>query len=250
MNAALEKEVPSWVWWTVGGVTLGTIAGLAVWLGRRPRYDWLLRRAGAPAELLILAAIQRYTESRGNPRAGLGRPELFPSWAEPRNAPRAAQVAESEAAMRGYDNNRAAYEESPFPRRMWIFGSGGAYGMLPSSALAPFRRTDTLRRGRVTPYDVFNPWRSTVMFLDYVHRVSRREEYRAMPAKHQTVLALKRGLAKPSLAWDYNESYERSRKSRQNAEEAAAALGIPKSALSRQVPREWPRYRGAQELLG
>lgn len=247
-SATTEPAVPGWIWWALGGAAL-TGLGLVVFAGRSPGYDRLLARTGAPAELRILAALQRHTESRGNARAGLGQVELFPSWAQPRNAPREQQIAESEAAMSAYDRNRDAYEESPYPRRMWIFGSGGPYGLIPGNALAPLRKTETLRAGKVTPYDVFNPWRATVLFVDYVWRLMQRDEVRAMREQHRNVLALKRGLAKPSLAWDVAEEFARSRSVRRRAIEAAQALGMTEDVLYRTIPLEWPDYPGAQELI-
>jgi hypothetical protein len=249
VNSEASPAVPRWVWWSLAGVAVASTVGVVVHLARSPGYDRLLARTGAPAELRTLAAIQRYTESRGNPKAGLGRPELFPWWAEPRNASREQQEHESNAAATGYDNNADAYDESPFPRRMWIFGSGGPYGLIPSSALAPWRDTDELRRGRVTPYDVFNPWRATVFFVDYVHRLVKRDEFRNLPPEHRTILALKRGLASPALLADYSETQARSRTVRRRAIEAAAALGIPEVALEQRVPLEWPDYPGARELV-
>ena len=245
-EAELER-VPTWVWWTVAGVAVGSIVGVALYSARSPGYDRMIARAGAPKAIKILGAVQRYTESRGNPKSGLGIPERFPWWAEPRNAPRNLQVAESEAAEDGYDYN-VSYGESPFPRPMWTFGSGGPYGMLPSSALAPYRRTDELRRGRVTPYDVFNPWRATVFFVDYVHRLVERF-FDDLPPEHRTVMDLKRGLASPKLVMDFSETQTRSKRSRANSEEAVEALGLDPSVLETPVPREWPKYRGARELV-
>ncbi len=249
MSAEVEP-VPPWVWLALIGTAIGSLAGVGLWFARSPRYDWFLRRTGAPREIQVLAAIQRYTESRGNPKAGLGRPELFPSWAQPSNASRDKQLAEANAAAQAYDRNREAYEESPYPERMWVFGSGGAYGLIPANALAPFRGTDALRRGRVTPYDVFHPWRSTVLFVDYVWRVMQRKEYRELAPEHRTVLALKRGLAQPSLAWDFSEQHARSRSVRRRALGAVEALGISERFLDLKVPLEWPNYPGAKELLG
>ena len=249
MTTAIEPGVPRWGWWTAAGIAVGAITGLTIRVARGSSNDILLARTGAPTELRTLAALQRYTESRGNPKAGLGQLELFPSWAQPRNAPRSQQVAESEAAMHAYERNRDAYKESPYPRRMWIFGSGGLYGLIPADALAPFRNTDALRLGKVTPYDVFNRWRSTVLFVDYVRRLTQRPEFRAMREQDRNTLALKRGLAKPSLAWDVSEEFERSRTVRRSAIEAANALGIDESELYRPIPIEWPNYPGALELL-
>ena len=198
MQAESGKKIPGWVWWTTAGVAIGSLLGIGIYAARRPSYDRLVERTGAPDVIKILAAIQRQTESRGNPKAGLGRPELFPWWAEPRNASRERQEAESAAAERGYEYNRDSYGESPFPKRMWIFGSGGPYGMLPSTALGPWRNTEELRAGKVTPYDVFNPWRSTVFFVDYAYRLATKHLKNLEPAD-RTLLALKRGMASPRL---------------------------------------------------
>lgn len=249
MTAAAEPGVPRWVWWTAAGVAVGSAVALTIRAARAPSWDRLIARTGAPPEIKILGALQRYTESRGNPKAGLGRVELFPWWAEPRNAPRDQQIHESEAAAQAYDRNVESYGESPYPRRMWIFGSGGAYGLLPASALAPWRGTDALRRGKVTPYDVFNPWRSTVFFVDYVHRLVKRSEFRSLPADHRTILALKRGMASPGLLTDTGEHEARSRTVRRRAIEAAAALGIDEDKLYTRVPLDWSDYRGAKELV-
>ena len=241
------EDTPSWVIWSAIGASLASVVGSVLYFARNPRYDRLVRRTGAPEILAVLAAIQRYTESRDNAKAGLGQPELFPWWAEPRNAARETQIAESEAAGRGYDRNQS-YGESPFPRQMWAFGSGGPYGMLPSTALAPWRRTDALRRGQVTPYDIFNPWRATVFFVDYAHRLTTKE-LNELPAKHHTLLALKRGMASPRLVRDVDEVQARSRRTRENVEKAIAALGLPARVIDAPIPLEWPDYPGARELV-
>lgn len=244
-----EAGLPTWLWFAVGAAALGGLVGSIVWMARAPNYDRLLARTGAPVELRPLAALQRYTESRGNPKAGLGRPELFPGWAEPRNALREEQIAESDAAAVAYDRNQDAYIESPYPRRMWIFGSGGPYGLIPANALAPWRRTDTLRRGKVTPYDVFNPWRATVFLVDYVKRLVDRPAFRDLPPSSRNLLALKRGLASPDLVADYEEHRARSRTVRRKAGEAAKAVGLHEDVLYTKVPLVWPDYPGATRLI-
>jgi hypothetical protein len=250
VNTRLQVNAPAWVWWVAGSFVLGGIVGAVILAARSPSYDRLLARTGAPPELKILGALQRYTESRGNPKAGLGRPELFPWWAEPRaSARREDQLAESEAAAIAYDRNKEAYLESPYPRRMWIFGSGGPYGLIPANALAPWRGTDDLRRGKVTPYDIFNPWRATVFFVDYVKRLVDRSEFRSLPEGSRNVLALKRGLAQPSLVADYDEQNARSRSIRRAATEAAQALGLDEDLLYTKVPISWPNYPGAARLV-
>ena len=245
-----DTAVPTWAWVTLGALAVGGLVGGAIYVARRPRYDWLLLRAGVPAELLPFAAVQRHTESRGNAHAGLGRPELFPWFAEPRHAKPEEQENEHQAAVTAYERNREYYDESPFPRPMWVFGSGGPYGLIPGNALGPFRDTKTLRNGKVSPWDVFNPWRSTVMFADYVWRLLSRDEFRELPDEAKNWLAIKRGLASPALMADYAETHERSRSVRRRAEEAAEALGLDPGFLRERVPTKWPDYRGAVELLG
>ena len=249
MNTNVRVHASGWVWLVAGTAVLGGIAGLVIWAARSPSYDRLLARTGAPPEIKILAALQRYTESRGNPKAGLGRAELFPWWAEPRNAPREEQLSEAAAAETAYDRNEDAYLESPYPRRMWVFGSGGPYGLIPANALAPWQGTDALRRGKVTPYDIFNPWRATVFFVDMVKRLTERSEFRNLPPNSRNILALKRGLARPSLMADYEELEARSRTVRRRSTEAAKALGLDEDVLYTRFPPSWPDYSGATRLV-
>ena len=247
-SESTTRETPAWVWWAAAGGSIASLLAAIVYFARRPSYDRMIRRTGAPEIIVTLAAIQRYTESRGNPKSGLGQPELFPWWAEPRNASRAKQEAESAAAARGYEYNRKSYGESPYPKKMWSFGSGGPYGLLPSTALGPWRGTDAIRSGKLTPYDVFNPWRATVFFVDYAHRLTTKE-LDELPARYQTLLALKRGMASPKLVRDVDESEARSRQTRENTEKAIAALELDPAVLHARIPLEWPDYPGARELL-
>lgn len=242
----LTDSRSTWPWWLLGTLSAGVgLLALASSVRRRPNYSRFFRRIGAPLAVEDLASIQRHTESRGNVRTGLGDPKLFPRWAEPRQAPRAQQLRESHAAILAYDRNRDAYRDSPFPRKMWIFGSGGPYGLIPANALAPWRGTDALRRGLVHPYDVFNPWRATVFFADYVWRLCQRHTYPPLPH----ILSLKRGLASPTLMNDHAEEHPRSRTVRLRALEAARAEGFEPEVLYKIVLREWPKYRGATELV-
>gem|GEM_PF-5998141 len=249
MNAGSEPLLPSWGWWALATALVGGVGGAAWFMSRAIGWDAAVRKTGAPEELVMLARVQRFTESRGNWRRGLGRPERFPSWAEPRDAPQAQAVAESKAAEMAYDRNVRAYSESPYPRSMWIFGSGGAYGLLPGNALGPWRGTEALARGAVSPYDVFNKWRSTVFFVDYVYRLTQKAAFRELPVQEQTLLALKRGLASPRLVGDYEEVNPRSRTSRRNSLNALRALGLSEDVLNRQMPLVWPGYPGATELV-
>ena len=66
---------------------------------------------------------------------------------------------EASAALAAYERNAYVLADSPYPKPAWVFGSGGAYGLIPANALAPFFDTLALRRGEVGPYDVFDPKR-------------------------------------------------------------------------------------------
>ena len=247
----MSYSAPGWVWFGLGAAAIAGAAGVAWWAVQDPSWERLLARTGAPRELARFAALQRYTESRGNPKAGLGRPELVPPWAEPnRAASKASRDHESAAALEAYERNAYAYADSPFRKPSWVFGSGGPYGLIPANALAPFRDTLELARGQVGPFDVFDPWKSTVLFVDYVHRLIGREEFSRLPAEAKNWLAIKRGMAAPSLMADHAETQERSRTVRARADEAALAVGLDPAFLRDRVPEVWPNYPGARELLG
>ncbi|MFV8750360.1 hypothetical protein ACNOYE_07400 [Nannocystaceae bacterium ST9] len=246
-----DERAPAWVWFGLGASVIAGAGALAWWATRPPTWDSLVAKAGVPLELARFAAVQRQTESAGNPKAGLGRPELFPVWAEPNTrASKAARDHEAEAALEAYERNAYAYADSPYPKPAWVFGSGGAYGLIPANALAPFRDTIALRRGLVGPHDVFDPWKSTVLFVEMIRRLIERDEFQHLPAAAKNWLAIKRGLASPTLISDHAETHERSRTVRERADEAARALGLDPAFLRDRVPEAWPAYRGARELLG
>lgn len=246
-----DERVPGWAWFGLGAAAIVGAGAMAWFATRPPTWDSLVTKTGAPLEFARFAAVQRQTESGGNPKAGLGRPELFPVWAEPnRRASKASREHEADAALEAYERNAYAYADSPYPKPAWVFGSGGAYGLIPANALAPFRDTLALRRGEVGPHDVFDPWKSTVLFADMVRRLIERDEFRNLPPAAKNWLAIKRGLAAPSLMADHAETEERSRTVRERADEAARVVGIDPAFLRDRVPEAWPLYRGAKELLG
>jgi hypothetical protein len=246
----IGERVPAWAWFGLGAGVIASAGVLAWWAARPPTWDSLVAKTGAPIAFARFAAVQRFTESRGNPKAGLGRPELFPAWAEPnRRASVESREHEAAAALAAYERNAYKLADSPFPKPAWVFGSGGAYGLIPANALAPFFDTLALRRGEVGPYDVFDPKRSTVLFADMVRRLIERDEFKGLPPDAKNWLAIKRGLAAPSLMADHAELESRSRTVRERADEAARELGIDPAFLRERVPESWPAYLSARELL-
>ena len=206
-----------------------------------------LEALGAPDGFTEFALIFATSESGGNNRTGLGLPGRFPPDTSPNlKASAKLQRGESRAAERGYDRNVGKgrrYERSPFPRSEWIFGSGGWFGLLPSSALGlEGDDMDLVWTGEVGPADVFDRWKSLVLFADYVKSVRALPAFRNLPASEQNWYAIKR--AGPGLAFvsDYRLTKKRSRQANARAEKHARQRGIPVSFLRRRVPAFGPYW--------
>lgn len=171
------------------------------------------------------AQVQAFTESRGN---------LRPYEYEPRNT----TTSEAAAAGRAYDAaakkgwypaTRAAY-----PRRDWDWGSGGWYGLLPAYGLEAYKWTEKDITGRpLSPYDIFDAWRSTVMMHAFAQRVIANR-FGKIPASERNAYALKRGFAAGSLV--AKPDADRSKKSAANLDKAMTKLGIPKQWALQPVP--------------
>ena len=197
---------------------------------------------GLPPEVEPLILLQAYTESRGNPDVGLGlpNPDRWPPWVQPNvNASEALQRGETRAAERSYNRNREWADESPSPAGHWQFGSGGLYGLLPTTALYWARGTPELASGELGPWDVFAPWRSTVFYADYIRRVMALPHFRDLPAQHRNALAIKRAGASLALVRDYAEQQDRSRRIREKVARASSSLGIPQSYATAPLSADW-----------
>jgi len=210
---------------------------------------------GAPDWFVDMALLQAASESRGNNLVGLGVPYLFPRWAEPNlKASENLQRGETEAAENIFARNREKYDQSPYPQEMWTFGSGGYYGLLPGSALGWSRdATDmnrALRPGLVHPYDVFDPFRSTVYYAAYVRGIMRNNAYQNLPPQHQNAYAIKRGGAALSLISDYQESKDRSKKIRERMDSRATFAGVSPAFLTKRLRlSDWGDWPGVYEVL-
>ena len=197
---------------------LGVLAGLA------PAYR----------DFLVFCA---YGESRGNNLVGLGIPARYPPWtkthadwlAKGKPAPSTAQSNEAKAARTGYNNNKA-WLAGCWPEDFYTFGSGGWFGLLPSSGLAVFRNTALACQH---PWSIFDPATSVIMAMGFIRRLRGWSQFKANP----TMLALRVGWGAPSKMNDSAWLTER----RQRYRTHASALGLPVSFLD-QVPPALPAF--------
>jgi len=232
----------------------------------------------AREQLAMQLLVQARSESGANNYAGLGIPERFPPYSnmaqrmptaeleaeiakasgsklEKLKRTRRLRAGESKAAELGYDR-RGSYNASPYGRDEWVFGSGGYYGQLPSTALSSFRPGRkghaALSAGAVHPHDVFDPWRSSVLQADFIRRVMMTPHFRKLPEKEQNMKAVRRAAAALSLVKDWKGERERARKVNANAARMAAKHGFSKADTERRLSREliekWPEG-GAWELI-
>lgn len=161
------------------------------------------------------------------------------AWSESRGNSAAANRTASEASAAGvaYDRNRDRMPSvtAGTPRSEWTWGSGGWYGFLPANGLWAFR--GDVSPGDVGPYDVFDPWRSTVMLGSAVQRLMRWRNYRDLAPADQVAYALKRGMASPTLM-DNVSGHARGDIANRHLDQAVAELGIPAAWKRERVPAE------------
>ena len=137
---------------------------------------WLVR-AGVPDDVARFVAVVPVRETGGtfNPRVARGRAEGAPPWARVN-----VDGSEAAAALRGYERNVHKYPQGRIPAH-YTFGSGGLYGLLPSTALAGWPADDA-GIVRAHPWHVlFDVAASTASALQLVARAWRYEAMRQRP---------------------------------------------------------------------
>lgn len=206
--------------------------------GKRGDYASVRANAAKLAQMLGYSpAAQRWLE----------RFAMVQSWSESRGNFAAANETDSEkaAAKRGYEGQIRVYgsrfqpiaDSAPAAAFYEEFGSGGWFGLIPAYGLHAF--TGQAQIGDVHPYDVFDPWRSTVMMVAFGERLTNRGDWKNVPPGERNAYALKRGFAAGSLVDEPEHS--RSKKSAANVDRAMAALGIPASWAREPIPSEFYR---------
>jgi hypothetical protein len=132
------------------------------------------------------------------------------------------------AAAVGYDREvKGRFAKNRYPRPRWVWGSGGWFGFLPTTALAaPGMELED-------PMLVFEPAGSMAMFADYVRRIVQNSLPK-LPPEQQTWTSVRRSMASLEVmhAWDEDPSTEagqRARKSREKLMETLEKTGTPAS---------------------
>ena len=135
--------------------------------------------------------INAKNESGFNTFRGLGIPSMFPEWAQPNlSASAKLQGVEADAASEGYVRNTYLHD-CPYSAARYSFGSGGWFGLLPSSGVHAFKGT---RYECIDPWSVFDPPVALVMGIEYARRTMRRQAFKDNP----TWLTLRVGWGNPS----------------------------------------------------
>lgn len=193
----------------------------------------LASKAGLGEDYTNFLVFVAYGESKGNNLVGLGNPALYPPWTRThqkwldkgRPALSSLQKAEAAAAKRGYEKN--TYLHGCWPKSGYVFGSGGWFGFLPSSALKGFKGTALQCQH---PFTVFDPGTSVVMALKFARGLQGWQQWQNGP---QTVLSLRAGWGAPGKMGDTAHLTSK----RKKYEKHLDALGIPRSFLDRKLNR-------------
>jgi hypothetical protein len=173
------------------------------------------------------AMVQAHSESRGNYAAAN------------------ASSSERAAARRAYNGQAEVYgsrwepirQSAPASAFYEEFGSGGWYGLIPSFGLHAF--TGDADVGDVHPYDVFDPWRSTIMMLAFAERLTNRREWSNLSSNDRNAYALKRGFAAGALVDnlpDDDDGTDRDNVTNANVDRAIRELGLPSDWALERVP--------------
>lgn len=203
--------------------------------------------AGALPGFAAFATAAAQGESRGNNLTGLGESQgILPSNVELNSGTNLSQ-READASCAGWEGarSRGFYQNNTYDWRYWCFGSGGWFGLLPSTGLSAGGTQGPF--ADASPFVVFDPIPSMVMMADFVKRVVKGPSFQNLPYGEQTWLAVRRGMAASSLIGDYAEEKTRSTQVRERLEDALVAVDIdPDFMWTRPEVGEYP---GAANLL-
>lgn len=110
------------------------------------------------------------------------------------------------------------YEDSPYGRYDFCIGSGGWFGLLPATGLAPKAFNNQ------NPQLIFDPAASTAMFTAFVEAIARKY-FPKLPSEHHNWLSINRAMASLATMYDYNETGDRARENRERLEKHLSAIG-------------------------
>ncbi len=214
MSAVEEFIKDEWVWFA-GAAAVGLGLALATKKEvKRPGFVLKSLKGAANVEYYLEHAGRSAKIGNGFVPFGLAvsnRESRFNNLAHNQSA---SEVAASCNLWEG--NSR--YQNSPYGRAAFCIGSGGWYGFLPATGLAPkvFRNKN--------PQLIFDPAASTAMFMAFVEAIIRKY-FPKLPAQHRNWLSISRAMASLGTMYDYNETKPRARQNRERLANNLSAIG-------------------------
>jgi len=140
---------------------------------------WMAEALGLDPAWSVFFEATALNESGFNPLRGLGKPSLFPPWAQPsKGASVFSQNNEAKAAVTAYNRNKKTLQKCPWPKTRYTFGSGGLFGILPPNGVMQFRGTEVIC---IDPWSVFDWGPSLVMAIEMARGLMRRSNFKKLP---------------------------------------------------------------------
>jgi len=212
----LDFVSDEWLWPAAAGVV-----GLALALGLSSTKK-ATKAAWEPKALKGIDNVYRYLEAAGR-AAQIGNGFVPFGLAVARRESGfnnlAANTSRSErAASCSLWRGNSRYVNSQYGEAYFCIGSGGWYGFLPATGLAPkvFRNHN--------PQLIFDPAASTAMFTAYVEAIVRKY-FPKLPYAHRNWLSVRRSMASLGTMYDYNETRSAARRSRESLAKNLIAVG-------------------------
>jgi len=204
----------TWIW--IGGAAA---VGLALAAALSPSSSTL---GGVIVQAKGAAAVQTYLEAASRVAQisnGFVSFGLATSWAESNfNSLAINDSASERAAACNLWKGNWHYENSSYGQADFCIGSGGLYGFLPATGLAPKAFNNQ------NPRLIFDPAASTAMFTGFVEAISRIY-FPKLPSQHRNWLSIRRAMASLATMYDYDESGSRARAVRQGLADDLIRIG-------------------------
>jgi hypothetical protein len=205
-----------WLWPVAGGV-----AGLALALALSDS-EKSTKSSWKPRSVQGINNVLRYLEAAGK-SAHIGNGFVPYSLAVVRRESRfnnlAAKTSASErAASCSLWRGNSRYVNSPYGQADFCIGSGGWFGFLPATALAPQPFHN------LSPQLIFDPAFATAAWTAYVEAIVRKY-FPKLPVEHRNWLSVNRSMASLGTMYDYNETHSAARRSRENLAKNLIAIG-------------------------
>ena len=208
-----------WLWPVAGGVI-----GLALALGLSDKLPAVSTKKAPwrPTSAKGIDNVYRYVEAAGR-SAQIGNGFIPFSLAVARresgfnNLAANTSASERRASCSLWRGN-SRYVNSSYGEAYFCIGSGGWYGFLPATGLAPkaFRN--------LSPQLIFDPSASSAMWTAYVEAIVRKY-FPKLPPEHRNWLSVRRSMASLSTMYDYNETRSGARRSRESLAKNLQAIG-------------------------